>query len=147
MSEDFSKDLIKDYRYWSVYVNKNQSYLGRCIVWCKRNEAKDLSEATVEEQEELFLVLKELRLALQKTFQIDWLNYSFLGNETRHLHAHVVPRYSSSREFSGMSFTDKLWGHNYLTDHNFITPPTVLGTIKDALKKELTKGDSHDFGV
>src|SRR3990167_6753862 len=113
MAEDFSKNLVKGYRYWEIYVHENQGYLGRCIVWCKREDALDLADATLDEQKELILILGELREAVKRAFQADWLNYSFLGNETQHLHGHVVPRYASSREFEGMTFTDKEWGHNY----------------------------------
>ena len=116
---DFSKYLVKDYKYWHVSVHPNQSYLGRCAVWCKRENALDLADATVEEREELFIILHELKEAAQKAFQPDWFNYAFLGNETRHLHGHFIPRYSSPRQFEGRNFTDEKWGHNWQTDKNF----------------------------
>ena len=93
MEEDFSKSLIKDYKYWTIYVHGNQGYLGRCVIWCKRENALDLTEATPEEREELFIILNNLREALLKVFHPDWLNYAFLGNSMRHLHCHLIPRY------------------------------------------------------
>ncbi len=137
MAEDYSKLLIKDYKYWAIYIHDNQSYLGRCIIWCKRENALDLTEATPEEQSELFVVLNELRNALAKTFKPDWLNYSFLGNETRHLHGHLIPRYEKPQEFMGVVFEDKLYGHNYKTDKDFITPPEVLSSIQTKIKEAL----------
>lgn len=95
MAEDFSKNLVKKYTYWEIYVYENQSYLGRCVVWCKRENALDLADATVEEQQELFLVLHDLRETTKKIFQSDWFNYSFLGNEMQHLHGHFIPRYAN----------------------------------------------------
>src|SRR5438045_1710595 len=86
MNDNFSKNLIKEYKYWSVYIHENQSYLGRLIIWCKREHASDLSEATKEEQQELFLIVRDLREATLKLFSTDWFNYAFLGNETKHLH-------------------------------------------------------------
>ena len=56
--------------------------MGRCVVWCKREDALDLTDVTPEEQSELFLVLRNLKEATKKVFQPDWFNYSFLGNET-----------------------------------------------------------------
>jgi len=56
--------------------------LGRCVIWCKREDALDLTDATPEEQSELFLILRDLKEATKKAFQPDWFNYSFLGNET-----------------------------------------------------------------
>jgi len=137
--EDFEKYKIKDYKYWTIFIHQNQGYLGRCVVWCKRENALDLTDATEEEQKELFLILNELREAVKKIFQSDWFNYSFLGNETRHLHAHFVPRYAKPKVFEGITFEDKLWGHNYKTDHSFITPEPVLEKIKSLITEALTK--------
>lgn len=135
--EDYSKYLIKDYLHWSVSVYENQGYLGRCIVWCKRDDALDLADATLDEQKELISILDELREATKRAFQADWFNYAFLGNGTRHLHCHFVPRYASPREFGDITFIDELWGHNYKTDHSFITPPEVWEAVRVKLKEEL----------
>ena len=135
--EDFSKYKIKDYFYWSVFIHSNQGYLGRCIVWCKRENALDLTDATPEEQKELFLILHELRVAIQKVFEPDWLNYAFLGNETRHLHGHVIPLYAKPKTFEGVVFEDRLYGHNYKTDHSFSLPNEVLEKIRLSLKEAL----------
>lgn len=137
MDQDYSKFLIKEYQYWSVYIHENQGYLGRCVVWCKRKNAFDLTDATKEEQEELFVVLIALQNALRACFNPDWLNYAFLGNETRHLHGHIIPRYAKPKEFMGITFQDKLFGHNYKTDHNFVTLEKLLLEVKSELKKSL----------
>lgn len=135
--KDYSKFLVKEYTHWLVNVHENQGYLGRCIVWCKREDALDLADATEAEQKELILVLSELREATKQAFKADWFNYAFLGNETRHLHGHFVPRYSSQREFRGMTFTDERWGHNYRTNHDFITSSEVLEAVRVKLKDEI----------
>jgi len=136
--EDFSKFLIKEYKYWTVSVHQNQGYLGRCVVWCKRETALDLADATKEEYDELFIILKDLREATKRAFDSDWFNYAFLGNEMRHLHCHFIPRYSSPKVFEGITFIDERWGHNYKTNHDFITPLKVLDEIKLKIKKELS---------
>lgn len=136
--KDYSKFLVKEYTHWLVNVHENQGYLGRCIVWCKREDALDLADATEAEQKELIIILSELREATKRAFQADWFNYAFLGNGTRHLHGHFVPRYSSPRELGGITFTDERLGHNYRTDHDFITPPEVLDAVREKLRKELS---------
>jgi len=136
--DEFEKDKIKDYTHWAVYIAKNQGYLGRCVIWCKREDVKDLADATPDEQKELFVVLKDLREATKEAFGANWFNYAFLGNETRHLHCHFIPRYASEREFAGMKFTDERWGHNYRTDEGFVTSEDIFEKIKDALEKELS---------
>ncbi len=82
----FARNLVRAYRHWAVYVHSNQGYLGRCLVWCKREDALDLSEASPDEQRELFAILRALRAAAVNAFGADLVNYAFLGNETRHLH-------------------------------------------------------------
>ncbi len=135
--EDFSKYKIKDYKYWSALLHQNQGYLGRCVIWCNREDALDLTDATLEEQQELFAVLNELRDAIQEAFQPDWLNYAFLGNGTKHLHGHLIPRHAKSKVFEGVRFEDKLYGHNYKTDHDFIVSADVVEKIRLKIKTAL----------
>ncbi len=137
MKKDYSKNLLKSYMYWDVYIHENQGYLGRCVIWCKRSNAEDLIEATLEERKELFQILNVLRELIRRTFNADWFNYSFLGNETRHLHCHLVPRYEGKREFMGVLFEDTLYGHNYKTDHTFETSEELLKGIKEELIRNL----------
>lgn len=136
--EDFSKYKIKDYTHWSISLNSNQSYLGRCVVWCNREDALDLTDATEDEQRELFIVLKELEKALEKTFKSDLLNFAFLGNATHHLHGHVVPRYAAEREFKGITFKDERWGDNFKTDPDFSISDEVIEKLKLTLQKALS---------
>ncbi len=91
----------------------------------------------MEEQTELFSILKKVKLAIENAFHSDWMNYAFLGNEFRHLHAHIIPRYEHERVFAGVVFKDERWGHNYLTDHSFQTPPELLAQIRAALLAHL----------
>ncbi|MGD1039355.1 MAG: HIT domain-containing protein [Dehalococcoidales bacterium] len=137
MEDKFSGNLVKDYIYWSVYIHENQGYLGRCVIWCKRANALDLTDVVPAEQQELIIILKDLYQATKRSFQADWFNYAFLGNGVRHLHCHFIPRYQSPRIFRGTAFEDKLWGHNYKTDHTFITSPELLERIRNELKQAL----------
>lgn len=136
--QDYSKFLVKQYKYWGVYVHENQSYLGRCVVWCDREDALQLTDATKEEQEELFEILRELKKASEEAFGGEWFNFAFLGNEMHHLHGHFIPRYSTEREFEGVTFKDKRWGHNYRTDREFVTPSEVLESIRLRMAQHLS---------
>ena len=133
----YEQNKIKEYQHWTVYVHENQSYLGRCVIACQRAEADDLANATQEELLEFLRVIGELKNALRKAFQTDWFNYSFLGNEWRHLHCHLVPRYQAERAFEGVIFKDELWGHNWKTDHSFQTTDEIREKIKQKLKEAL----------
>lgn len=137
MSEDFSHRLIKDYQYWAIHAHENQGYLGRCVIWCIREDALDLADAKQEEQKELFIILHDLREAAEKAFQPDWFNYAFLGNGTRHLHCHFIPRYAKPRTFEGMVFKDKQYGHNYQTDHKFVTSRNLVQAVREKIKETI----------
>jgi len=129
--EDYSKMLIKQYKDWGVYVHGDQSYLGRCVVWCDREDALQLTDASKEEQEELFLILNELQRASEKAFGGEWFNFSFLGSYDRHLHCHFIPRYSSDKEFEGVIFSDERWGHHYKNPNiQFKTSPEILESVR-----------------
>ncbi|PIR90977.1 hypothetical protein COU03_03465 [bacterium (Candidatus Gribaldobacteria) CG10_big_fil_rev_8_21_14_0_10_41_12] len=131
----YEQNKIKDYQHWTVYVHENQSYLGRCVIACKRAKADDLANASQEELLEFLRIINELKNALQKAFQTDWFNYSFLGNADQHLHCHFIPRYQTERVFEGIVFKDELWGHNYKTDHNFQTTDEIREKIKQTIQK------------
>jgi len=109
--EEYRKFFIKEFDYWKVELHGNQCYLGRCIVILKRH-LEDLFEISNEEKDEIFKIVRDLKNVLKESFNPDLTNYSSLGNETRHLHLHVIPRYEKPVKFAGMTFADKRWGQN-----------------------------------
>lgn len=127
--DPYVANIVKDYEYWTVYVYPDQGFIGRCIVWCKREDALDLADATVEEREELFVILKKIRSATAELFGATWFNYSFLGNVDRHLHGHFYPRYQTPVEFEGITFTD--------LDYN--AQPSKTGTTNVVSKEVLER--------
>ncbi|TSC99805.1 MAG: hypothetical protein Greene07144_678 [Parcubacteria group bacterium Greene0714_4] len=146
MSTDYSTLLIAEYDHWAIYLHPNQGYLGRCVIWCKRSDALSLTDATIEEQQELFTALRNLEKALHNCFQPNLLNFAFLGNETKHLHGHVIPRYKSPRKFMGIIFTDDLWGKNYRTNHGYVFSKEVLNKVRDLLKNSLRRQHGTSSG-
>lgn len=129
--------LIKDFKFWSVFIAKNQILPGKCVVWCKRENTLDPADATIEEWSELFSILKGLKAAVLELYQADWFNYTFLGNSTHHLHMHFVPRYKTERTVQGMKFVDKDWGKEYKVDPDFSITSEVLEGIRSEMAKKL----------
>jgi diadenosine tetraphosphate (Ap4A) HIT family hydrolase len=74
---------------------------------------------------------------LTRLFKPDLFNYASLGNDTHHLHVHVIPRYASPREFQGIAFEDKRWGHSYRTNPELKIADEALFRIRDGIKKFL----------
>jgi|SRR3989344_1901040 len=136
MSIDYSKYIIKEYKFWSLQVNEDQSYLGRCVIWCKRENADDLAEITPGEQEELFKIIKNIKMVLHVAFEPDLINYTFLGNKTPHVHCHVIPRYKTPRELMGITFTDEKWGSNpYKGEYKSLIFSEVSEEVKQKLRE------------
>jgi diadenosine tetraphosphate (Ap4A) HIT family hydrolase len=133
----FERLKIKEYKHWSLFLNENQSYLGRVCLVAKREDAVDLFDITEAEREELFLAGAEINQALKALFQPDLMNYASLGNSFRHLHVHFIPRYSSERSFQGMKFSDVRWGKNYEPyNRDFKLSDEALNEIKTALQNK-----------
>ena len=135
--ENFRKLFIKEFKYWKLALHNNQCYLGRCVVILKRH-AEDMFEISNEERDELFEIVKKLKGALSETFQPDLMNYSSLGNEVRHLHLHVIPRYNKNVEFAGITFMDKRWGQNPSPyDKGFTVPENVYERLVEKISSKL----------
>ena len=130
--------LIKEYKYWSVYLHENKCYLGRVYIWAKRENALDFFDMTKEEAEEYFMIGRKLKLAFSKLFTPDLYNYATLANITPHLHTHFIPRYSSPRIFEGIEFADSRWGQNYAPYNKELTMnKEIIVKILNSIKKEL----------
>jgi diadenosine tetraphosphate (Ap4A) HIT family hydrolase len=125
--------------HWSVYLYRNQSYLGRSVVYLKTRRIEDPLDLTDAEREELWTeILPKLSRALTAAFQPDRINYAHLANRLHHVHWHVVPRYEKNRrrEFAGRTFVDKRQGKIFRTKR-FKLPRSVLDEICACVKKHL----------
>jgi diadenosine tetraphosphate (Ap4A) HIT family hydrolase len=135
---DYEKYLIRKFTHWSVYLHKNQHYIGRMYIWARRSDFTDLQDASFYEWKELREIIGLTSDALIDSFQADRINFAALGNEKHHCHVHVIPRYKSAREFGGVVFEDKRWGKNHAPyDRGFKTPKDVEMYILDMLRMEL----------
>lgn len=99
---------LKEYKYWNVRVTPNQHLLGAHVISLKRHTEK-MSDLEPREFEELIDIQKELENALEKTFRPHNYNYLQLGNVVRHLHIHMLPRYSDIKEFVELKWEDKIY--------------------------------------
>lgn len=137
MTTNEDNRLIKDFKFWSVLIAKNQILPGKCVVWCKREDALDPADATGEEWVELFSIIKGLKKSVFELYKADWFNYTFLGNFTHHLHMHFVPRYKTKRIVHRMKFIDRDWGGEYKVDPDFSIAPEVLESIRSEMAEKL----------
>lgn len=132
------KYLLREYTHWLLSLSFSQGYLGRAVVWAKRADALELADATDEELHELRDILASYRTVMKTVFQADWMNFAFLGNADRHLHGHIIPRYSGGRMFEGVTFSDPQWGRHYdPTRVTAINSPEDNPQLLDALRAKI----------
>eukprot|EP00005_Dracoamoeba_jomungandri_P002764 CAMPEP_0174250614 /NCGR_PEP_ID=MMETSP0439-20130205/741_1 /TAXON_ID=0 /ORGANISM="Stereomyxa ramosa, Strain Chinc5" /LENGTH=143 /DNA_ID=CAMNT_0015330741 /DNA_START=1 /DNA_END=432 /DNA_ORIENTATION=+ len=127
---------IASFKYWELGLHECQTYLGRCVIWAKRDDDVDMMEMDKEEQEEFFEIGRALKKALVKCFSPDRINYANLQNCEHHLHFHVIPRYASERTIEETVFTDDQWGRNYAPYDKVHVSRSVMLAILEKLKSE-----------
>ena len=94
----------------TLYLFKEQSYRGRCVVAFRKhvNELFELPE------QELTLFMQDVTKAaraIKKTFSADKINYGIYSDKLPHLHFHLVPKYKESHTWGStfeMMPSDKL---------------------------------------
>jgi diadenosine tetraphosphate (Ap4A) HIT family hydrolase len=61
--------------------------------------AREMSDLQPAEREELMRVVFEVEAAVRESMGADKMNVASLGNQTPHVHWHVVPRFQDDRHF------------------------------------------------
>ncbi len=114
------QNLIYKSKYWSLSLRPAQPTLGSCVISLNRYCEK-LSDITEQESADFKEVVTYAEKALTQAFNYDKINYLMLMMVDPHLHYHVIPRYSSVREFAQLEWKDTNWP----------TPPDLGGTVVD----------------
>ncbi|NCN51706.1 HIT family protein [archaeon] len=103
---DENPTIIKPYKNWTTLINFKQPTLGSSLVVLNRH-VDSLEGLSNEEREEYWDVIYGLGNSMRKSFQPDKINYLMLANLESHVHYHIMPRYSSKRNFGGLEWEDK----------------------------------------
>jgi diadenosine tetraphosphate (Ap4A) HIT family hydrolase len=85
--EYYEQFVVKEYKYWTLFVNQYQTYLGKAVVWLRREgDMQRLSSLNAEEREELFEnILPEYEAALEKIFKPYRATLRLANLRARHL--------------------------------------------------------------
>lgn len=104
---------LTNYRYWAIEVSWRQHTLGSCILFCRREGVRLLSELTDEELCDMrdAMVAHELCLRARPAFRPDHVNCLQMGNVLAPLHLHIIPRYQSPRTAFGREWVDYEFGN------------------------------------
>ena len=133
---DFRNLKIVELKYWDVFLHKDQTAIGRLYFWYK-SEAKDLLDIPEEALTEFFNTGRVFKSVLIELFHPDLFNYLSLNNITRHLHIHIIPRYSKPIKRFDMVFKDIAFGKQYVPNKDFIVDDDVLIKIRDLIAGRL----------
>ncbi len=104
----YPETLLQEYSHWVVLLRPKQVTLGSLVLACK-GDVTHLGGVGAAAFGELATVTAQLEAGLAQAFQPDKLNYLLLMMVDKHVHFHVIPRYSAPRQFAGTSFVDKHW--------------------------------------
>lgn len=108
-----------------VYLFKEQSHRGRCIVASKYH-VSEMTELSEEERNAFFADVNHVAEAIHKAFHPDKVNYGAYGDTGHHLHFHLVPKYKDGYE----------WGGTFAMDPKMLTlTDTEYQELIDELKK------------
>lgn len=88
-----------------VYLFKEQSHKGRCIVASKFH-VSEMIELSEEERNAFFADVNKVATAIHNAFHPDKINYGAYGDTGHHLHFHLVPKYKDEFEWGGIFAMD-----------------------------------------
>lgn len=133
--------FIFETRYWLVYLNSDQSYLGRCVVVLKLHK-EALSELSNEEWHDFAKVVKKLELAVKASLGATMCNWSSSMNDAYqdhsphpHVHWHFRPRYKDEVDFEHKVFVDPDFGHHYNRERKDLVSNDLIEKIVARIKE------------
>src|SRR5262245_20746552 len=109
-------DLVARLSISTLYLAKNQTYRGQCVLIFDPRHAARPDELTREEWAALSADLHRAAAGVTRTVKPAHVNLASLGNVAPHLHWHVIPRYLG----------DPRWGAPIWTTQGMDMPDTRL---------------------
>lgn len=108
---------IADLRVTKLYLFKEQTYYGRCVIAYK-DHAVELTELDSASSDLLMEDIKQIGLAIKKTVNPAKVNYGMYSDTLPHLHVHIVPKQVDGHTF-GSTFEMSVQPPKYLTDQEY----------------------------
>ena len=127
--------MIHEGTFWRLVLNWNQDRLGQAFLALRRHVELP-TDLTLDEWDELRELLPDALDRERAAFKPDHFNVMFLGNEVRHLHLHIFPRYATPREAAGVEFIDAAWPDHYGLEPGPTLTREQLEAVADLLRSE-----------
>ena len=100
--------LVREFDHWAVLLRPSQVTLGSLVLAAK-GDATAFSDLPDEAFAGLALAVRSIEAALRRFRGFERINYLMLMIVDPHVHFHVIPRYSSPRQWNGREFPDEGW--------------------------------------
>ena len=121
---------VADLKSGTLYIHRDQTHPGRCILALGRHEQK-LSNLSRDEYMELMADVGRTVHALTDAFSPDKVNVTILGDKSTHMHIHICPKYKDGPEFGVPFLLDEPIEHRVSEEELDAT----ISKIKEGLKK------------
>lgn len=104
----FPGTLVRQYDHWAVLLRPAQVTLGS-LVLASTSDSTAFGDLPAGAHAELAIVVPAIEAALRDVVQFEKINYLMLMMVDPNVHFHVFPRYSGTRPWQGLEFTDSGW--------------------------------------
>jgi diadenosine tetraphosphate (Ap4A) HIT family hydrolase len=119
-------EKVADLTASTLYLSKDQSYKGRCILAFNDHKSEPF-QLTEAEWQAFTADMRHAAKALSEAFKPAKINYGAVGDTYPHLHFHLVPKYENG----------KSW--NTMFDMHFSPERTVSDTEFESIIEEIRK--------
>jgi diadenosine tetraphosphate (Ap4A) HIT family hydrolase len=134
----YPNTLIKEYNNWYLLCRPEQISLASLVLICK-DEVNAFSKISKKSFAEFPKIIKEIETIIKKTFNYDKINYLMLMMKDPEVHFHIIPRYSTDKEFEGVIFKDPKWSRSIdlhiLNEINEVIFDKLVEKLKSAFEQ------------
>ena len=122
--------LLREYAHWLVLLRPAQVTAGSLIL-AARSDATAYGALPPAAFAEQAVAVAEIEMTLRQAVDYERINYLMMMMVDPHVHFHVIPRYTGSRNFAGME----------IEDHGWPGPPDLKSAV--ALDEEALDAGRH----
>lgn len=119
---------IADLKVCKLYLFKEQTYYGRCVIAYKDHNV-DFTELNAEESAAFIQDMQTVGRAITKSVNPAKVNYGMYSDTLPHLHVHIVPKQKDGYGFGG-TFEMNVNPPKYLTESEYAE---IIDKIKSNL--------------
>ncbi|WP_220399675.1 HIT family protein [Filimonas effusa] len=101
-----------------LYLFKEQTYPGRCVVAYKNAHKEEIFELSDAERELFTKDVARVAKAVKTAFNAGKINYGAYGDKMPHIHFHIVPKYEDKPKW-GSTFDMQPDEKVYLTEEGY----------------------------